>query len=256
MRRYHIKDFDFDKAMLDLACKNIETEENRFKDIDTKAIGIITITGALMVFLGKPPAQPSASGNISYVFFALTGLSFLATIFLCILVIRTRSILLLSTKGLIKGHFFNWDEVPKKNSSFREFLSRKYGFTWAKTAKSDKSNDGNTINVFSKNNSLSLNLNNEQNKVCLMINDGLIKLDEFVAKHVHGRLCIHIEGLENKMSALQKKEIIDTLATVENELQRSCQDKIKDLTPAVYALGIGVFFLIIYSLLISFAFLS
>ncbi len=44
----------FEDVLLDIAWKNLDSENNRFKDIDTKAIGIITITGILMTFLTKP----------------------------------------------------------------------------------------------------------------------------------------------------------------------------------------------------------
>jgi hypothetical protein len=88
----------FEDALLDIAWKNLESENNRFKDIDTKAIGIITITGILMTFLTKP----TSSGVISTILFTLTSLSFLGAIFLSIMVIRVRHAETLSTKYLIE----------------------------------------------------------------------------------------------------------------------------------------------------------
>lgn len=89
---------DFEDAMLDAAWKNMDDENNRFKDIDAKAIGIITITGVLITFLAKPVN----SGNIPNILFILTALSFLATVFFSILVIRVRWVEALSTQYLIE----------------------------------------------------------------------------------------------------------------------------------------------------------
>lgn len=89
---------DFDDALLDTAWKNMDDENNRFKDIDAKAIGIITITGVLVTFLAKPVN----SRNITNIFFILTTLSFLVTILFSILVIRVRRVEALSTQYLIE----------------------------------------------------------------------------------------------------------------------------------------------------------
>ncbi len=88
---------DFEDAMLEVAYKNLESENNRFKDIDTKVIGIITVTGILMTFLTKS----ASSGNIVSILFILTALSFLGTILLSVSAIRTRWTGAVSTKNLI-----------------------------------------------------------------------------------------------------------------------------------------------------------
>ncbi len=89
---------EFEDALLDIAWKNLDGENNRFKDIDTKAIGIITITGILMTFLAKP----ESAGNITSFLLILTALSFLITIFLSVSVIRIRRADALSTNYLIE----------------------------------------------------------------------------------------------------------------------------------------------------------
>ena len=83
--------------MLDIAWKNLDSQRNRFKDIDTKAIGIITISGILMTFITK-------SLNCEYapmIFFILTSLAFLVTIILSVRVIRLRETDMISTNNLI-----------------------------------------------------------------------------------------------------------------------------------------------------------
>lgn len=95
---------DFDDAMLDIAWKNLEIEEKRYKDIDTKAIGLITISGILMTFLAK------STEGFNILFF-LTALSFMATVLFSALVIRVRYSRSLSTKLLIQD-FRN--EAPER----------------------------------------------------------------------------------------------------------------------------------------------
>lgn len=89
---------EFEDALLDIAWKNLDSENNRFKDIDTKAIGIITITGILMTFLVKP----ESTEDITSFLFILTAFSFLITILLSVRVIRIRRADALSTNYLIE----------------------------------------------------------------------------------------------------------------------------------------------------------
>lgn len=90
---------EFEDAMIDVAWKKLDIENNRFKDIDTKAIGVITITGILMTFLVKP----TDSGIVTSTLFILTALLFLAAILLSVFVIRVRKGESVSTKILING---------------------------------------------------------------------------------------------------------------------------------------------------------
>ena len=89
---------EFEDTLLDIAWKNLDSENNRFKDIDTKAIGIITITGILMTLIVKP----ENAGPITSFIFILTAFSFLITILLSVRVIRTRWADSLSTNYLIE----------------------------------------------------------------------------------------------------------------------------------------------------------
>ena len=88
----------FEDALLDIAWKNLDSENDRFKDIDAKAIGIITVTGIIMTFL----TNPTITGGTSAILFTLASLSFLGTILLSIIVIRVRKAETLSTKYLIE----------------------------------------------------------------------------------------------------------------------------------------------------------
>lgn len=83
--------------MLDIAWKNWDSQYNRFKDIDTKAIGIITISGILMAFITKSASY----GQVTTVLFILTSFSFLVTILFSVRVIRLREIDMISTNNLI-----------------------------------------------------------------------------------------------------------------------------------------------------------
>lgn len=80
---------EFDVVMLDLALRNLDSEKNRFRDIDTKATGIITIMGILMTFVINF-AMPVVHDKISIILFILTAFSFLVTIFISVWVIRIR----------------------------------------------------------------------------------------------------------------------------------------------------------------------
>lgn len=80
---------EFDSIMLDLALRNLDSERERFKDIDTKATGIITIMGILMTFVINF-AVPVVHDKISIILFILTAFSFLVTIFISVWVIRIR----------------------------------------------------------------------------------------------------------------------------------------------------------------------
>lgn len=88
---------DFDDAMLDVAWNNLNFQYTRFKDIDTKAIGIITITGILITFLSKP----TGNGCLSNTLFIMTSLFFLITILLSVAAIALRKYEALSTNNLI-----------------------------------------------------------------------------------------------------------------------------------------------------------
>ena len=89
---------DFEGALLDISRANLDAVAKKHSDIDSKAIGLITISGILISFLlgfGKP------NNWISTGFFILTALSFLVTALLSVIVLRPRKAHELSTKILI-----------------------------------------------------------------------------------------------------------------------------------------------------------
>lgn len=100
---------EFDDVLVDLSYKNLEIHYNRFKDIDTKAIGIMTITGALLTLLPKSVTND----DISIVLYILILISFLVTIILCIGVVMIRKYDLVSTDNLIKELSKEKDDVVK-----------------------------------------------------------------------------------------------------------------------------------------------
>jgi hypothetical protein len=89
---------EFEDALLDIALKNIDNERNRFKDIDTKAIAIITVVGVLITFF----AQKFFGSSGNFYLLLLTSLSFLITILICASVITVKMVDVLSTELLIE----------------------------------------------------------------------------------------------------------------------------------------------------------
>lgn len=87
-------------------------------------------------------------------------------------------------------YLFSWDEFSEDNGRFRAFLGRIFGLKWIRTAKIDKV--GNTINIYSKNNSVWLRLNNEKTRVTLTIDN--VETDEFIVKMEDGKLNIYYDS--------------------------------------------------------------
>lgn len=96
----------FEDALLDIAGNNLESEVTRYKDIDNKSIGIITITGILMTLFIN-----SNEGTTTAPLLVIIVLSFLITIILSIMAMRIRQSDALSTKFLIED-FKN--EAPER----------------------------------------------------------------------------------------------------------------------------------------------
>ncbi len=97
--------------------------------------------------------------------------------------------------ALRERYVFKWDEIPGNDRDrFIEFLIENFDVGWVRTAKIEKIDDGNTINVSTGNNNLSLRLSNEKIKATLTIDDG--RTDEFVVKIENGRLKIYREKKE------------------------------------------------------------
>ena len=98
---------DFEDALLEVSWNNLNIENKRFKDIDTKAISIITICGILTTLLIN---FGISDNTLSQIIFILTDLSFLLTVILSISIIKPRKVKSLSTKTLID--FFK-DKAPE-----------------------------------------------------------------------------------------------------------------------------------------------
>lgn len=91
-----------------------------------------------------------------------------------------------------KDYMFNWDEIPgNDNGKLIEILHEDFGIDWI-TAKIEKIDNGTTIRVYTENNSLSLNLNEQ--RVKLTINDG--RTYEFTAKEETGKLNIYYRDVD------------------------------------------------------------
>ncbi len=89
---------EFYDAMLDVSWKNWEFQCNRFRDVDTKAVGIITITGILITFLSKA----GTSSRLSETLYFAASMSFLVTILLCVGAIMTRKYEAISSYNLLE----------------------------------------------------------------------------------------------------------------------------------------------------------
>jgi hypothetical protein len=96
----------------------------------------------------------------------------------------------LALNNLISNYVFSWDEIPgKDNERLLEFLTRKFGVDWVKTAKLDKIDIDKTIKVCTEKNSISLKLNDKRTEVILEI-DG-VGTDKFTAKMETDKLNIY-----------------------------------------------------------------
>jgi predicted acylesterase/phospholipase RssA len=88
----------------------------------------------------------------------------------------------------VDTYLFRWDEIPGNDSErFIDFLKKNYSIDWLKTAKIEKIDDK-TIRASVEGNYLSLSLNNEKNKVNLIIDD--CRTDEFIVETENGNLNI------------------------------------------------------------------
>ena len=89
---------EFDKSLLDIGWKNLESQEKKYTELDTKAMGIISISGIIITFITKPATDSSCFSISLYI---LTSLAFFTTILFSIWAIRTRKYKGLLTNNLI-----------------------------------------------------------------------------------------------------------------------------------------------------------
>lgn len=93
---------EFENTLLDISCNNINAVAKKHNDIDNKAIGIITISGILISFLASSlSSEATLDICLLTIFFILTTLSFLTTVFLSILVLKPREASEVSTLNFI-----------------------------------------------------------------------------------------------------------------------------------------------------------
>ncbi|MFZ3167938.1 MAG: hypothetical protein WA130_10020 [Candidatus Methanoperedens sp.] len=93
---------------------------------------------------------------------------------------------------IAKVYLFSWNDVPGKDEeNLIELLNKKFGISWAKTAKIEKTDDGRTIIVSTGKNSLSLELNDKENKVTLKIEDHTY--EKFLIKEENNKINIYPE---------------------------------------------------------------
>ncbi len=86
-----------------------------------------------------------------------------------------------------KKYLFSWNEIPGNDTDqLIKFLKKNYGVPWVKAAKIEKIDNGKTISISNKKNSLLLTLNSNKNEATLTINT----TDEFIVKKENGNLNI------------------------------------------------------------------
>ena len=146
---------EFEDVLIGLSLKNLDAENKRYRDLDNKAISIITISGILISFLVGFVNSSEMIG--SKILFTMTTLVFLSAVFCSVLVLRIRMTDILTTRCLI-------------------------------------------------------------------------------------------DKLKDKKQERQIRGILGTIAKVEDSLQTVCNTKANELRYSVYLLGIGVMFLILYSI--------
>ena len=106
-------------------------------------------------------------------------------------------------KLLIKRYSFNWNEIPgNDDQKLMIYLNEKCNIKWVKTAKIEKSYDGNTISVYTQYKSLSFRLNDEKTNVNLKIDDG--RTDKFDVKTENGKLNIYNKSYYKYQTIIQR----------------------------------------------------
>ena len=118
---------DFKNLVFEISQKNLEYQRQRYKDMDTKAISIITITGILISFLVGSGSlinsnTISSSGScISQILYGLTALSFLLTVLLSVWVIKVRYVKMFDTNCVLtnlKVKKINESQIMENINSF------------------------------------------------------------------------------------------------------------------------------------------
>ncbi|WP_440945996.1 hypothetical protein ACSAZL_18235 [Methanosarcina sp. T3] len=84
-------------------------------------------------------------------------------------------------------YLFSWDNVPGNESDYlSEYLRNDLGIDWVRNAQNIKTDDNNTIRVFTPDNSLELKLSDDKKTVLITPDDIQLKV-----KDENGKLCIY-----------------------------------------------------------------
>lgn len=87
----------------------------------------------------------------------------------------------------VLSYLFSWDNVPgNESNNLSEYLMNDLGIDWVSDAQIIKTDDNNTILVFTPDNSLELKLADDKNTVLITPNDIQLKV-----KEENGKLCIY-----------------------------------------------------------------
>lgn len=108
----------FIDVMVDLAWKNYSNQINRYKDIDTKAMWTISITGVLITLLADH-AKSAVTGKLSFFLLLMAFLSFIITITLSFMVIRVQT-----AKVIRSEEVFNDIKDKEQNYQTYEILKK------------------------------------------------------------------------------------------------------------------------------------
>ena len=95
-----------------------------------------------------------------------------------------------------EAYLFSWNDIPEEeeeNKRLITFLKWNFGIGWVENAEIKKIDDK-TIKIYFENNFLSLQLNDDETKAILKIDD--VRTDEFIAKKEKDKLNIYREAIK------------------------------------------------------------
>lgn len=129
----------------------------------------------------------------------------------------------------LESHIFSWSKIKGDDEGrLKAFLEKRFGITWAKNSKIEKTNDDNTINVSAGKKYLSLSLDKKANKATLKINDG--RTDEFTAKAENGEIGIYDESIKKCLVQIFNRVIVPIAADTESMvIDRGTKDGVTEL---------------------------
>lgn len=88
-------------------------------------------------------------------------------------------------------YLFCWNDIPGEGEGkLIEFIKNSYGIEWIENAKIEKIDDGKTIKLSFGIHFISLNLNDEKNRISLEIDD--VRTEEFIVRKENDKLNIYL----------------------------------------------------------------